>query len=126
MNRITLIMGTVLMLTACATTDTVTDNNTDAPRENAGNVGVACREHEDCVTPMAYLTRSICPFTSMCVEGRCAVVCPMMTHDPAPNPSQSYPIACVVDGDCDCSGYVAEDRARCACVDNVCVEVVKE
>ncbi len=46
------------------------DDNTE------GNVGAACETDSECVTPMSYLTRSSCPFTSQCIEGECAVVCP--------------------------------------------------
>ena len=37
---------------------------------------VACTAHEQCETPMEYLIQSRCPFTSRCIESRCAVVCP--------------------------------------------------
>lgn len=35
-----------------------------------------CSQDSDCETPMDYLVRSSCPFTSKCLEGRCTVVCP--------------------------------------------------
>ncbi len=37
---------------------------------------VECREDVECETPNDYLIRSICPYTSKCIEGQCAVVCP--------------------------------------------------
>lgn len=50
----------------------------DAPAQQdpEGNVGAACTDDAECVTPMSYLTRSSCPFTSKCISGSCAVVCP--------------------------------------------------
>lgn len=36
----------------------------------------ACERHEECETPMEYLIRSSCPFTSLCLENKCTVVCP--------------------------------------------------
>jgi hypothetical protein len=37
---------------------------------------VACVVDSDCVTPGEYLMMSRCPFTSKCLDGKCAVVCP--------------------------------------------------
>lgn len=49
----------------------------DAPAQDPeGNVGAACTDDTECITPMSYLARSSCPFTSKCLEGSCAVVCP--------------------------------------------------
>lgn len=36
----------------------------------------ACSSNNDCATPPEYLMRSSCPFTSLCLENKCAVVCP--------------------------------------------------
>lgn len=47
-----------------------------AQQDPEGNVGAACTEDAECVTPMSYLIRSVCPYTSKCIEGSCAVVCP--------------------------------------------------
>jgi len=38
--------------------------------------GEVCQVRSDCETPGEYLTRSSCPFTSLCLENKCAVVCP--------------------------------------------------
>ena len=37
---------------------------------------VVCRQDSECVTPGEYLMVSRCPFTSKCVDGQCAVICP--------------------------------------------------
>lgn len=35
-----------------------------------------CEKDTDCETPMEYLIQSRCPFTSICLENKCTVVCP--------------------------------------------------
>lgn len=35
-----------------------------------------CVSNDDCETPGEYLIQSRCPFTSICLENKCAVVCP--------------------------------------------------
>lgn len=85
-----------------------------------GNPGTACTDHSDCVTPMDYLIRSMCPFRSRCIDGTCSVVCPMMSHDPVP----STPVACTADSQCRCEGMAA-DRFNCKCVDQECVAVME-
>ncbi len=37
---------------------------------------VACAVDSECVTPEEYLLMSRCPFTSKCIGGKCAVICP--------------------------------------------------
>ena len=37
---------------------------------------ISCVENSDCETPGEYLVQSRCPFTSMCLKNKCAVVCP--------------------------------------------------
>jgi len=39
-------------------------------------IDIACDYDFECVTPDEYLVMSRCPFTSMCLEGNCTVVCP--------------------------------------------------
>lgn len=39
--------------------------------------GEACTRASECETPGEYLIQSRCPFTSLCLENRCAVVCPV-------------------------------------------------
>lgn len=38
--------------------------------------GETCKQNSDCETPMDYLVQSRCPFTSLCLENKCTVVCP--------------------------------------------------
>ncbi len=42
----------------------------------AAMTGANCRKSEECQTPMQYQLRSNCPYTSICLKGQCAVVCP--------------------------------------------------
>ncbi|MDF2379628.1 MAG: hypothetical protein P1V18_05445 [Candidatus Gracilibacteria bacterium] len=37
---------------------------------------VSCNETTNCATPNKYLIQSNCPYTSLCLQDRCAVVCP--------------------------------------------------
>jgi hypothetical protein len=36
----------------------------------------ACAADADCVTPPRYLMMSSCPYSSRCLNNKCAVVCP--------------------------------------------------
>jgi tryptophan-rich sensory protein len=36
-----------------------------------------CVQNSECVTPPEYLIQSRCPFTSLCLQNRCSVVCPL-------------------------------------------------
>lgn len=37
---------------------------------------IACVRNDDCETPLEYLIQSRCPFVSLCLDNKCAVVCP--------------------------------------------------
>ncbi|ODS39651.1 MAG: hypothetical protein A7315_10700 [Candidatus Altiarchaeales archaeon WOR_SM1_79] len=37
---------------------------------------VSCQENSECETPIDYLVQSRCPFTSICLDNKCTVVCP--------------------------------------------------
>lgn len=37
---------------------------------------VPCTKNSDCETPMEYLIQSRCPFVSICLKHKCAVICP--------------------------------------------------
>ena len=37
---------------------------------------VVCKRDRECELPMSYAVRSSCPYAAICLEGRCAVVCP--------------------------------------------------
>ena len=85
-------------------------------------MGAACRTSEQCETPMSYLLRSNCPFGSACIDGTCAVVCPMPSKGAQ---GWSQPVACIRDADCDSGSYAAADLKNCRCVDGTCVAVVE-
>jgi len=36
----------------------------------------SCTADSECVTPEDYLMRSVCPYTSKCIDNRCTVICP--------------------------------------------------
>jgi hypothetical protein len=109
-------------LIALAACSTGIRPDTDANPE--GNVGAACTDSIECQAPMTYLIRSSCPFSAMCVEGSCAVVCPMMTMNP--HAGGNEPVQCGSDTDCDCGSYGAGDMKRCSCVQGLCVAVMDE
>ncbi len=44
--------------------------------EVAEKLPIECATDDDCETPEDYLIRSSCPYTSICLEGVCTVVCP--------------------------------------------------
>lgn len=90
-----------------------------------GNPGAACKTHADCETPMDYLIRSSCPFESACVDGRCAVTCPMFIKNPDPSTGFNKRTSCSADADCDCGDYVTSGAAACRCIDNQCMAVMK-
>lgn len=87
-------------------------------------VGVSCDEDGDCSLPMKYAVLSHCPYGMACLDGSCAVVCPMMTHAVDPNKSKSFPLSCASDGDCDCSEWQTVGTIECVCHLKGCVAVV--
>lgn len=42
----------------------------------------SCSADTDCSTPMDYMIRSNCPYTSKCIENKCAVICPAPFEHP--------------------------------------------
>ena len=49
---------------------------------------VSCLKNTDCQTPGEYLVQSRCPFTSLCLDNKCTVVCPDYRQvSPGPVPS---------------------------------------
>lgn len=36
----------------------------------------SCSVDDECETPAGYMMQSRCPFTSLCLENKCTVVCP--------------------------------------------------
>jgi hypothetical protein len=89
-----------------------------------GNPGAACTQDSDCITPMNYMIRSVCPFTSKCIEGSCSVTCPMMDIDTSEDPSMQ-PVGCKADSDCSCKGFAAGDKSTCQCITGECHAVMK-
>ena len=62
----------------CAVTKEVNYNITKV-------LNVTCSYDRDCTTPMNYLVRSNCPYTTKCLEGKCTVVCPMFDGQKYPD-----------------------------------------
>lgn len=94
-------------------------------QDTDGNVGATCANDADCVTPMSYLTRSSCPFTSQCIQGTCSVTCPMWENDADPRVSASHPVACTQDSECTCDSFAVSDEALCSCIEGVCVAIIE-
>jgi len=82
----------------------------------------ACSATSDCELPMRYAIQSNCPFGAACIDDECRVICPLTFHDPDPNVSQSYPVACQEDSDCDCTER-ADRSLDCMCLNGACVSV---
>jgi hypothetical protein len=80
--------------------------------------GEPCAADIDCATPMDYLTRSSCPFASRCLQGKCAVTCPMA--------KTQAPDQCANDSDCNCKDYAASDMKKCVCAGGHCAAVVAD
>jgi hypothetical protein len=40
-----------------------------------------CENHDDCSLPMEYAIRSNCPYTSLCINKSCTVVCPIFNEE---------------------------------------------
>jgi hypothetical protein len=127
---LTLAFLSVALLAGCASSAPEDVTNEQTPPTSSlsadGNVGAACRSYEDCETPTGYLVRSSCPFTSLCIAGRCAVVCPMADTSQGGSNDWTKPMSCQANTDCDCGSYVSAERGRCACVNKACVAVVEE
>ena len=99
--------------------------NTSNESSYESNIGGSCIQHSECKLPMDYAIQSNCPFGTACIDSACKVVCPLSYHDPNPEVSKSYPFACELDFDCDCSER-GEMTIDCVCVDNKCVSVEAE
>jgi hypothetical protein len=50
--------------------------NADFSYQIERTTDVACSHDFECATPGEYLMMSRCPFTSMCLAGKCTVICP--------------------------------------------------
>lgn len=124
MKLASILLTSALVLTACGSNEPSAPIVTDE-EARAGNIGVACTAHEDCITPTEFRTRSSCPFMSQCISGKCAVVCPMMEEE-TDEFGFNKNVSCNGAADCSCSGYVGQDMHDCTCVDNACMAVVAE
>jgi len=78
--------------------------------------GDRCITDSGCKTPMEYLVRSSCPFTSICVDNQCKVAC---RWDMEEN-------KCNKNSDCNCSSlYMVSDIINCSCIKGLCTAIVK-
>jgi hypothetical protein len=37
---------------------------------------ISCKKSIECITPGKYLMRSSCPYTSLCINDKCNIICP--------------------------------------------------
>ena len=61
---------------ACEVKQTVPQGYTLDSYQVAEILDMACVQDSDCVTPGNYAMRSNCPYTSLCLNNKCTVVCP--------------------------------------------------
>ena len=105
------------------------DNDSVADRQNkiiesSELVKQNCRASTDCPMAIDYAILSNCPYSSACVDGNCAVVCPVWEHSSNLEKTSSYNINCTNNSDCDCSGWDGNNRYDCICVDGRCASLV--
>lgn len=89
-------------------------------------VGVQCTESSECPLPMMFAIQSNCPYQSACIDGACAVVCPVLEQPPVVEESVSYQVSCSDSSECDCSAWDTENQYPCECVDGQCSAVVAQ
>ena len=78
--------------------------------------GDRCINDSECKTPMVYMERSSCPFTSICIDNQCKVVC---RWDVEGEPR------CNKNADCNCSSfYLGDDIINCSCIQGLCTTIV--
>ncbi len=116
----------ILLLASCATPPNPASPLVAEPNANPeGNPGMPCASDNECVTPATYLVRSTCPFTSWCVEGRCAVICPMMLDRQNEQRDGLEFQVCKTTADCDCTRFAAMDGGTCSCIEETCAVIMK-
>lgn len=99
---------------------------TNQPVQTAKEVvQLNCQVASDCPIPMEYAIRSNCPFSSMCENNSCVVVCPVWQYVTNSVNKVSYQVACQKPEDCDCQAWDKENKYRCTCLDKQCVSVVE-
>lgn len=70
---ILLLAASVFLISAC----TKDENSDDAYNYTIAEVlNDTCSKDSECETPINYLVRSSCPYTSKCIDNKCTVVCP--------------------------------------------------
>jgi len=75
---------------------------------------ISCNEGYECRTPAEYVIRSNCPYTSMCLNHKCAVVCP------------SYQKQNLFGGDRDEHGCIGSAGYSWCSVKNKCLRIWEE
>lgn len=95
-------------------------------QEFSGRTGLECRAHSDCPTPISYAIQSNCPYQGVCIDNKCAVVCPMLESIPVETELTSEQITCESDSECDCVSWDSEEQYSCNCVNGGCVAVVEQ
>lgn len=75
-----------------------------------------CKVDKDCETPMNYLLRSSCPYTTKCIDDKCTVVCPVFDGEKYPDVT-----ACTMDAKI-CSDGSAVGRIGPNCEFSPCPE----
>jgi hypothetical protein len=85
-------------------------------------LGKMCKVDTDCITPADYLIQSNCPFSSLCIDSVCKVVCPLYPYSENPSPLESYTVQCNSNADCDCSER-GERTLECKCSNGICYSV---
>lgn len=89
-------------------------------------VGSACTESSECPLPMMFAIQSNCPYQSACIDGACAVVCPVWERSSAVEEGVSYQVSCSENSECDCLAWDGENQYPCECVDGQCASVVSK
>jgi hypothetical protein len=112
-----LILASILLLAAACVAE-------QQQRVNL-SVGDRCVADSQCVTPMDYLMRSVCPYSSHCIEGSCRVTCMMYRQAVDPSVSASTLVACKTSADCDCSSYIPDNAKSCECINGGCGVIVE-
>ncbi len=73
----------------------------------------SCLSDSDCKLPGEFIIQSNCPFSSVCINSKCAVICPLFEK------------TCSTNSDCDCSQRGSK-TVECLCLKNECVSVEAE
>lgn len=68
---------------ACSSGEIVSYRKGECSYTIAEVTEVSCESDDECETPMEYLARSVCPYTSRCIENKCTVVCPEPFEHPS-------------------------------------------